>query len=172
MQRAREQAEELVREAYAEGMRRGMEAGQKEFDESVSAAAKVLEHVAAELQRVRQEFIDSLAPDISDLVAAVAQRVVRRELTVDPDVLRSTIHAALEKLYDQERVTLRVHPGDLDAMREQRVGFLEEFKGIEHLEIVPCEEVSPGGCIAESTRMYLDARLDTQLERILSALED
>jgi flagellar assembly protein FliH len=171
LNQAREEAEQLVREAYAEGMRRGLEAGQKKFEESIGEASALIAAAAEELKQARGEFMEQMTPEIARLVGAIAQRILRREARIDGAVVSTTAHAALERLCDQERVILRVHPDDLKGLKEQRIALLEEFDGIERLEIVPNDQVTPGGCFAESQALFVDARLEEQLQRILDELE-
>ena len=44
------------------------------------------------------------------LSLAIARRMLRRELAVDPDALHGLVLAALEKLQAQEICRVRVHP--------------------------------------------------------------
>ncbi|HPX39768.1 MAG TPA: hypothetical protein PLF51_04985, partial [Candidatus Hydrogenedentes bacterium] len=57
---ARQEAELKVREAYAEGLRRGTEAGQAKFAEAVGKAAEALEHAAVAMREAQAEFLLSL----------------------------------------------------------------------------------------------------------------
>ena len=44
------------------------------------------------------------------LAVAIARRVVRRELTIDPQAITGLVKAALEQLSAGERIRVRVHP--------------------------------------------------------------
>ncbi len=44
------------------------------------------------------------------LALAIARRVLRRELAVDPDAMHGLVLGALEKLQSQEISRVRVHP--------------------------------------------------------------
>ena len=49
-------------------------------------------------------------PTWCKLALAIARRVLRRELAVDPEALHGLVLAALEKLQGQEICRVRVHP--------------------------------------------------------------
>lgn len=170
LNQARSEAEQKVREAYAEGLRRGQAAGEKQFAESVARAGEMLAEAAAALREERRRFIESLAPQVVRLALGVSMRILRREASLSEDVVTSTVRAALAKLADQERIVLRVHPQDLAALRAKRVTLLDEFEGVGQIDLVPDETVGPGGCVAETPRVLLDGRLDRQLEEILDQL--
>ncbi|MBM3288621.1 MAG: hypothetical protein FJY92_00575, partial [Candidatus Hydrogenedentes bacterium] len=48
----------------------------------------------------------------------------------------------------------------------------DAFQAFERVEIAADESVPHGGCAIETATVDVDARLDTQLERIFDALED
>ncbi|HOD49587.1 MAG TPA: FliH/SctL family protein [Candidatus Hydrogenedentes bacterium] len=163
---ARKEAELKVREAYAEGLRRGTEAGRAHFEESVGKAAEALESAASAIQAAHEQFLQSLEPQVAALAAAIAKRIVRREPSVDPERVRTTVREALGHFEKSERITLRLSPADLAAMEAQNIRLLDEFTAIENLEVVADETVAPGGCVAESEYLEVDAQIDTQLQKI------
>src|SRR5258708_5967365 len=55
--------------------------------------------------------------DAVRLSIAIARRVLRRELTVDPAAIQGLVTAALEKLQSQEPCRVRMHPDHLPALR-------------------------------------------------------
>lgn len=167
---ARAEAELKVREAFAEGTRRGIEAGKTQFKESVGESAETLRKVGEVLQEERQAFLDSLEPQVVELAFSIARRILRREAQVSPEVVQTTVRAALEQVLDQEHVVIHVNPGDLEVIRGHRVTLLDDFDGIHRLDVVPDEAVESGGCVAESGQLHVDARLDAQLEQILDTL--
>lgn len=170
--KARAQAAQKVEEAYAEGLQRGTEASTERFAQAVAGSAEALGAAAQALQEAREAFLASLEPQVIELVGLIAGAVIEREARTDPELLRVTVRRALETLLDRERVVVHLHPADLEAMRAQKVTLLEEFDGVQRLDLEADESVPPGGCVIESELMHVDARLETQLERILDALRE
>ncbi len=167
---ARAEAEGRVQEAYAEGMRRGVEAGEAQFKESVGESAALLQKAGEVLQQERQAFLDSLESQIVQLSFAIARRILQREAQLSPEVVQTTARAALEQVLDQEHVVLHVNLADLETIRGERGTLLDDFDGIQRLDVVPDESVESGGCVAESDQLHVDARLEAQLEQILDTL--
>ena len=171
---ARADAERLVREAYAEGLRRGEAAGRQSAEEqfvaSIAEAAAMLKAASGAIQSARASFIEDAGTHVARLAVAAAERVVRRQIEHDPEIVKATVCAALAKLTREERIQLRVHPADLDAIRLHKVDLLDKFEGLRQLDISPDESVSPGGCIAETDDLVVDARIETQLTEILDRL--
>jgi len=170
---AREEAERKVREAYEEGYRRGMEAGKRDFDASVETAAQALEAAADAIRHARQEFLDSLEGEVVLLTRGIAERVTLRESSTDPSLVTRLARAALEALLEEEDVRLRVNPVDWQALQDQRVQLLDDFRGLKRLQINADDAVTPGGCIADTKSFRADfqpgALLDHLFEDIFGA---
>ncbi len=167
---ARAEAEQKVKEAYAEGKRRGIESGEEEFRTSVGQAADIMEQVVAALEESRKEFLDELEPQLARLAQAVAARILTYEASHSEDVVRQMARAVLESVLDQEQVTLRVHPGDLDVLGAYREELLRTFERIKQLELIPDESVESGGCVAETSTLVVDGQLATRLQRVIDHL--
>ena len=170
MAEARAEAEEKVQEAYAEGLRRGEKAGRERFDESLAECEAALNEAGRALVKARTEFLESLEPQVISVVEAIARRILRRESTTDPDLVKTMAREALACLAGQERLIVRVNPRDFRALRDHRVTMLSEIEGVDHFEIVEDESVSPGGCVAESDGAHIDARFESQLKEIFDRL--
>lgn len=163
-------AEADAQAAYEEGIRRGMTAGEERFQETVAGAAEMLQKTSSELSKAHQEFLKSLEPQVVKLALEVAKRILQREAHVTPEVVKSTARAALAQIMDQSRVTLKVNPADIEAIRKHHAALLEDFQSIEQLDILPDERVPQGGCVAETENYHIDACLESQLQTVLDRL--
>lgn len=169
---ARAEAERKVREAYAEGLRRGETAGREAFDATIAQAAEALEAAAMEMQTARRIFLDTLEPQVFELATLIARRVLDREIRMEKDLVKETARRALEALADRQRVTLRVHPADIEALRAHKISLLENFPGVQSLDVEADPAVKPGGCMASSETMEADVRLEVLLDAVLSVLTE
>lgn len=169
---ARAHAERILQEAREQGLRAGMEAGIEQVRESMAQAQQALHSAAEAIQQARAEFLATLEPEVLRLVEFIAGRVLHREAQGDLEVVRSTIRAALQHVVDRDHTAVHLNPEDLASLQEQGIDIAKEFAKFERLELVPDDTVGRGGCTVETQAMSVDARLDTQLQRILEALTD
>lgn len=168
---ARREAEQRVQEAYAEGLRRGEEAGQAAFLESVGDAASVFASAAEALRLAHDEFLQSLEHSIVVLAHSAAERVLHRELRhTDTDVVTATVRAAVRAMDARERLVLHLNPADLAALEANGVDVAAEMSDAPDFEIVGDETVTRGGCVIESESLRVDAQLEEQLNRIFNAI--
>jgi len=169
---ARREAERKVQEAYAEGVRRGMEAGRAQFLQSVGQSAAALETSAKVIRTARAEFLDAMGPQMIELAGAIARRILQREAEMDLELVGRTVRRALEHLTDRDNVVVHVNPSDAEALRAQKVALLDEFDGVRQITVMSDPAIGPGGCVVETERVHVDARIDAQLELILDALRE
>lgn len=172
MASARQEAARKVQEAYQEGLARGTQAAQDRFDASLAKCTETLDAAAAAIQASHDQFLDTLEPQVVALVKLMAKRVIASELKGNSESLQHMARRALSRLAGQFSVTLLVHPDDLDALRAHQVTLLDSVAGVDTLHILASDSVEPGGCIAQSEEMEVDARIETLLGQVLDALTE
>ena len=113
-----QQAEQRVREAHAAGLREGEAAGRQraaaEMQPAIDRLARSVQEIAGLRSRLRAE----AEADLIKLSLAIARRVLRREIAIDPEALHGLILGALEKLGGQEIARVRVHPSHAAMVTE------------------------------------------------------
>jgi len=93
------------------------------------------------------------------LAVAIARRVIRRELTVDPQAIQGLLKAALAQIQVQEVNRIRVHPEHEAAVR----ACLASCGPGTRVEIVGDAGLELGAAVFETDRGNLDASVETQL---------
>lgn len=172
LDKTRAEAEQKVQEAYAEGLRRGEEAGREAFLASVEESSAVLAGINEELKRARQALNEQLIDNMGHLVRAITQRVLFREVETDSAAIRRVLQAVFEHLADRERVVIQVHPDDLKILEQETPNFFDKFDSIRQKQIIANEDISRGGCTVEVDSIYVDAQIEAQLGRILDGLTE
>ncbi len=159
---------ERVAEAHATGFREGEAAGRSraaaEVQPVVERMARSIEDLAGMRPRLRRE----AEADVVKLAIAIARRVIRRELAVDPEALRGLALAALEKLQVQEISRVRVHPSQAAAL----TALLRERSCGTAVEVISDAASNPGAVVFETSRGNLDASVESQLCEIERGLAD
>jgi flagellar assembly protein FliH len=159
---------------------RGFAAGQTETAESLRneyEARLDREHnrINTLINSLRGEF-DSLQRKweriMIEFALAVAERIVKREVVVDKELVMRQIKEALRRVQGVEQIKLRINQLDEQLVRDHRAAVLQGVDSIGELVIEVDEKVPPGGCILESDSGSVDARLSTQLDNIAAALRD
>jgi flagellar assembly protein FliH len=165
---ARAEWEQRVAEARSIGLREGEAAGrgraEAELRATLERLARSIEEIAALRSRLRRE----AEADTVKLALAIARRVIRRELAVDPETLHGLVLAALEKLQAREICRVRVHPAQVEGV----AALLRKSAGGIAIEVVPDASRDPGVVVFETERGNLDASVESQLGEIERGLAD
>jgi flagellar assembly protein FliH len=168
---AEAEADRIRAEARAAGHSEGFAAGRgealAEMSPSVAAAASALEALRA----LEADYTDRVEYAAIELSLQVAERVVGGTIAVSPERLLDVVRGALRTIIERERVTLLVHPDDLDLMRAAVADLTGSLGGMEHLEVQEERRVGRGGAIVRTRVGEVDARIETKLERVRSVVE-
>src|SRR3954471_2632502 len=168
---AEAEADRVRAAARAAGHAEGFEVGRSEalarLTPSVAAAVEALSSVRA-LEADASERVERQAVD---LALEVAERVVAGTIAASPERLFDIVRRALRTIIERERVTVLVHPDDLDLMRDGVAEVTGALGGIEHLEVQEERRVGRGGALVRTSLGEVDARVETKLERARAAIE-
>ena len=171
LREAQEKASLLEREAYEKGFAQGEKDG---FELGQRKALKLVENIQSVLRsmdNLRQEVLAHYEKEILELVFAIAQRVIHRDIRSDDKAVEGTVLSALALAAEKSKATLRVNPEDFDYVEELRPEFFAAVKELKALTITSDPSITRGGCLLESPYGDVDARVETQLEKIHQCLE-
>jgi flagellar assembly protein FliH len=183
---AKAEAEEIRRQAHAEGVA----AGQRE---GLASARHLVEARAAEIaSQLTQERLKTVLPAFQAaaraleierdrwlaawetaavrLSAAIAEKILRRELDRRPELALPMIREALQLAGGQPQIRLHVHPRDLEQLQLAGEEALRSLAPAGDATLIADESLAPGGCAIETRHGMIDARLETQLARITREL--
>ena len=163
-----QQFERQVREARAAGIREGEAAGHSRAAAELQPVLERLARSIDEIGQMRARLRRDAESDLVRLSLAIARRVLRRELAIDPEALHGLVLASLEKLQLQEISRVRVHPSHAAPVA---AALPKSFTG-SPIEVIADPSCEPGGVIFETTRGNLDASVETQLQEIERGLAD
>jgi flagellar assembly protein FliH len=163
-----QQWEQRVRGAHSAGFSEGEAAGRSRAAAEVQPVIERLARSIEELGGLRAKLRRESEADIVKLSLAIARRVLRREMAVDPDAMQGLVVAALQKIQAQDICRVRVHP----SHAAQLTKWFQQSAGSQGVEVVADNSREPGSLIFETDRGDLDVSVDSQLQEIERGLAD
>jgi flagellar assembly protein FliH len=157
-----QQVEAARREGYREGENAARMACRKEVEEAARQMAQAVRNALAEKARLRAE----AEREVVHISLAIARKILRREVRIDPDVALGLVKAALETVSAREVQTVRTTP----AMAHQLSAALPKLGLPEGVRVVADASLEAGGLVVETSRGEVDASLETQFEEISRGL--
>ena len=159
---------DLLRSAARE---EGLREGREEALAALAPALEALTQAAEAVQASQIERAERLEAHAVDLALFLAEKVVGGALAVQPELVVEAVRGALRGIVERERVTVLVHPEDLEMVREAMDDVRASLGGIEHCEVQAERRVSRGGAVVRTPDGDVDARVETKLQRAREVVE-
>jgi flagellar assembly protein FliH len=168
------EVEEMLQAEYRRGRSDGIR-------EARATVAEEVEKSLTEDRRRNADIVGSLNAELESLVkrleqeafrfaVAVAEKIVKREIAFDEEVVVRQVQEAIRRVIGVETVRLRVNPRDEAVVRAQKAFLQAGAQSLREIVIEADEKIERGGCILETPSGTVDARVYTQLEQIEAAL--
>ena len=155
----------------AEGIAAARAEAAADYETKLTALQQKLAGFLSVWEKSKREQIVGAERVVAELACRIAQKVVQAELSLNKDIVLSSVKHALTFVADRDRLVIRVAPGDWERVS----GAPEFWKPVQErlgeVTILRDGSIQPGGCIVESHSGVADARLGVQLSE-LSELVD
>lgn len=173
-QERRDQDEHLIEAVKSEGFSQGFEEGKihaeqtlrDKINEMMAEASAVLEEAYMEKGRIIQE----AEPFLVELSCAIAEKIIAKQLDLDPEYTLELIKGNLSRKREQGILTLCVSPSQFAFVQAAREELNLAIDSQAELQILPDPTVKDHGCVIRSSFGSVDARVDTQLAEIKKEL--
>lgn len=160
-----ERAETIEREAFARGYADGERAGEAAAAVRSDAALALLTATIEDIGALRAGIMRRSERDMVRLAIVMAERVLRREIDLDRELLVMMARVGIERLGDQVTATIHLNPTDLDVVRAKGAGDFGKS-----VELVADTAVPRGGCIVRSAFGTIDTGIESQMRELSRAL--
>ncbi len=155
--------EAVEREAFAKGFAEGERAGTQAAAAQADVMLRRLAQTIDELVALRADIIRKSERQAVQLVLAIAERIVQREVSLDRSILIGIARAALDRLGEHGAATIRLNPADLAA-----IGQIDLANS--GVQVTADAAVSRGGCVVHSDFGFMDASPDAQFRELARVL--
>ncbi|MBW7473300.1 flagellar assembly protein FliH [Paenibacillus oenotherae] len=166
----REQDTELLglirQDGYQLGYDEGFDQAKQEVQEQWEAMLIEARSILDSAYETKEQIIMEAEPFLVELSAAIAEKIICKELTVSPDWSLELIRKSLARRREQGVITLCVSPNQLTFVQAAREELSLAIDSQAELQIVPDITVRDFGCVIRSAFGSIDARIDTQLTEI------
>jgi len=157
-------------EAFASGRAAGLAAARTETEHALAqlqSQVARLEGTIELLARPLQQMNEEVEQQLLSLALTIARQLVRRELKADPAQVIAIIRETVAMLPAAARdVRVHLHPDDAAVVRER----LASPAADRAWTMVEDPVMSRGGCKVTTDTALIDARIETRLHEVISAL--
>ncbi len=183
---AEREAEELRQQAHQLGYQAGYESGaakvdlianlkadkiaEELFNSRLQASLPIFETAAAQLNQKREQWLSQWESAAIRLAAAIASKVLHKAVRLRPDLCEINAREALKLAAGKTQVSVRMNPEDITALGDRVERFATALNWTDRIPVIPDPSIGRGGCIVQSEHGEIDARLESQIERIADEL--
>ena len=170
VEEAKKEQESLKKVSYSEGAVQGREegfaTGKEEVDRLVERTHKILEGVMAR----REEILSETEQQIVELVILMTRKVVKIISENQKSVVMANVLQALKKVKARGTVTVRVNLADVKLTTEHIQDFIKQIENVQGITVIEDSTVDKGGCVVETDFGAIDARIQSQLSELETAI--
>ncbi len=168
--RAEQEAEAICRLAEDKGRIAALAAAEQVLDEKVNRhLATVVPAMREAIERIGAAKSDWLAHwerTAIHVAAAIAERVIRRELERTPEITLALVREALELAAGSGDLQLRLHPDDFESLGQHAGRLAGELARLGKVDVLADPTITRGGCRVDTRFGTIDQQIEAQLARI------
>jgi len=159
-----ESFDDEIKQAYQRGFQDGITEHEQKIDQEFQQKLGLLERITKDVVLLKNDMLKLGEEIVVRLAINIAQKVIKTEVQLHPDIIINVVKDALTKISSIEKeITIHINPQDEEILNQHR-----EFFGtqIQEIEIKTDNRISRGGCFIETNYSAVDATLDTQMDEI------
>ncbi|MBL8879937.1 MAG: hypothetical protein JNG88_12525 [Phycisphaerales bacterium] len=180
--KARRDAEEArckaLQAGQVEGRKLGMESIRREAWEAVLSESRArmaqltdaLQSALIQVDAGKRRMLAESESGVIRLAIEIARRICKHVALGSPDAAISNAEKLIELIRHHHDAQLRLNPDDLAEIRKIAPAWLNQLEHQQHVCVIADEAVERGGSTLSSAGGYIDAGIETQIERITAAL--
>jgi flagellar assembly protein FliH len=166
--------EEIRQEGYDAGYREGADAARAELPwreaEGLITAAGALEEAARSVTAIRRNYLADHRHVVVELALEIAQRVVGREISANPDAIVSIVERSLALLEAPGAPVVLLAAADREILDAGGAPQLQRLAEEGDLQFEADASLAPGDVRVRSGNMHVDGRLSELLRRMREEL--
>jgi flagellar assembly protein FliH len=162
------------REGYAAGTAAGCQAAHDEalelFTREQSHIVGSLQGAIAEIEAVKEDLRIRANRDLLDFAMLIARKLTFAIGSLHREAAAANLERALSLVGLKTDLSIWVHPADLASMETFAPALAEKINASVAVRVAADESIAPGGCVVRTDHVEVDARLDTQVDEIVTLL--
>jgi flagellar assembly protein FliH len=164
------QAQQDAAAVRAQAQAQGRQAALAEVDQMIqrqlATVIPALRQAIVDIEQAKQAWLAQWETAGVHLAAEIAKRIIRSELTRQPQIPLTLIREALQLAAGSGQLRLLLNPNDHKALQCQVQTLVQEMSGLGESQVVADPSISPGGCRVETRFGSIDQTFEAQLARI------
>jgi len=152
-----------------QGRQEGESRARAECQAQISQVRASVGAALADFAKQRAVYYQQVEAEMVKLAFSIAHKILHREAQVDPLLLASLVHLALQQIESGTKVLLRVHPHQVSEFRSY---FAQHMEAQNVPEVMEDPAVGREGCVLQTSLGTTKLGIEVQLKEIEQGLFD
>lgn len=164
------ESDTLVEQARVQARKEGFAEAEARLKKPLASAVENLEGVLDELSRFRRELFEEVEEDILGLLQRMAGKILKKELSLQPEVLKDLVGRAIETVDKEREILVLINPTDRMQFQKAKADFLEKFQGVEQVDIQESKEVPQGSALVKTRTREVEVNVEKMVDHLLQQI--
>lgn len=193
MEDARIAAEELIRKAQSEadeirkqaeidskalkadsqesGFREGAEKGYSESLAKYQLLIEKAQTIIGDAERYKADTVNSMEGEIVELITACVEKITRKILGENDEVLLNLIRTAIDSLTHRDHISIKINREDYNYIDMTKERILAQFPGIRSIDIRIDDGMKKGDLEVESESGTVNPSISKQIKKLVQEFD-
>ena len=163
----KEQIQLVVDSAKNDGFEEGRDAGFSKLKDQVKDEMNEFKEILVAFKADTLRFFEETEKFVLRISIKIAEKILQKKLAEEDDFTVTIVKNALKTVQDSTNLVIRVNPDDYEFIKGMDSQLSSNGSNV---NLSGDDGIERGGCKIESDWGLVDARIDTQLEKIYSEL--
>jgi flagellar assembly protein FliH len=136
--------------------------GSKKADSVIDSLSQAL----GQLENIRQEIFQEIEKEVAQLALSIARKIVCHEVKTTQETVTCVARKALGRVDNPGKIKIKLNPGDLQFIKDTQDQFSHFLDNVDKIRFEGEESIQSGGCLIETDRGDIDARIEKQFQAI------
>lgn len=183
---AQQEVNQIKKQASEQGRQEGIAQGLKEAEKQSNQAIQkkaqqivqkkiqnvvpLLQQASQELEHEKQACLSRWESQSIELVLAITEKVIHRSIDQNPEIVKQRIEEVLKLTVGNSQITIRIAEQDIESLDEFQETVISTLSQHANVNLIGDASFTSGDVVVTTEHGVVDARIETQLERIAEEL--
>lgn len=167
---AHEEAEQIILQARAE-IEQAKKDAYVEVHNEMKGALSAAHAIVDETHQWQADLLKSSEHTLMDMLKEIAQTIFGEGVRLDSNALQVNLNRIMENAQRLGDLTIFLNPQDANQLDTSWRDYQLLVTG-NKVRVIPSEKIKPGGCVIKGSTGMVDARVETQLSAVLTAIDE
>ncbi len=163
--------EEIKESAFQKGFLEGKKVGLATGSPKAKALVESLHQALEQLQNIRRDIHQEIEKEVTHLALSIAKKIVCHEIKTTQDTVSCVAREALRRVDNPGKIKIKLNPEDLRFLEKTQSLFSDVLQNMDQVQFEAEDSIQSGGCLIETDRGDIDARIEKQFQAIEEAFQ-